>query len=208
MASQYPYSDYTIKWATSQWEIDQAMALRRRVFCQEQSIFEHNDSDHIDGYAQCLIAVASHGCWHDKVVGTVRIHDEGNHVWWGSRLAIDANYRGQSGLGTALIKLAVSSAHALGCQQFLAQVQKPNEAFFQRLNWQSQFEVMVRNHPHVMMQAQLDKFPPHTNPNVGFVVRENLSTYQKNTAPALLEQCSAFLSSANQSTSISQHYLS
>jgi len=106
----------------------------------------------------------------------VRIHDEGNHVWWGSRLAVDANYRGQSGLGTALIKLAVSSAHALGCQQFLAQVQKPNEAFFQRLNWQSQFEVMVRNHPHVMMQAQLDKFPPHTNPNVGFVVRENLST--------------------------------
>jgi len=54
MASQYPYSDYTIKWATSQWEIDQAMALRRRVFCQEQGIFEHNDSDHIDGYAQCL----------------------------------------------------------------------------------------------------------------------------------------------------------
>ncbi len=209
MASQYhhsyPYSDYTIKWATSQWEIDQAFALRRRVFCQEQRIFEHDDCDEVDAYAQCLIAVAGHGCWHDKVVGTVRIHDEGKHVWWGSRLAVDANFRGKAGLGSALIKLAVSSANALGCQQFLAQVQKPNEALFQRLNWQSKFDIMVRNHPHVMMQAELEKFPPNANPNVGFIVRENLNSYNQNTAPALLEQCSAFLSSVAQKSSVTNH---
>lgn len=202
MASQYPYSDYTIKWATSQWEIDQARALRRRVFCQEQKIFEGDDHDEIDDYAQCLIAIANHGCWHDKVVGTVRIHDEGDNVWWGSRLAVDAGFRGKVGLGSALIKLAVSSANALGCLQFLAQVQKPNETLFQRLNWLSKFDIMVRDYPHVMMQAELDKFPPHKNPNVGFIIREDLNLYNHNTAPERLEQCGAFLSSVSHTTPV------
>ncbi len=196
MASRYPYSDYTIKWATSRWEIDQAQALRRRVFCQEQGIFEGDDYDTVDDYAQCLIAIAGHGCWHDKVVGTVRIHDEGDNVWWGSRLAVDASFRGQIGLGSALIKLAVSSANALGCQQFLAQVQKRNEPLFQRLNWQSKFELMVRNYPHVMMEAELHKFPPNNKPNEGFVVRENLVTYNRETAPARLEQYGVYMTAA------------
>jgi len=76
----YPHSDYTIKWATSEWEINQAKQLRRNVFCLEQGIFDNDDQDDIDDYAQCLIAIANHGCWHDKVVGTVRIHDEGSLV--------------------------------------------------------------------------------------------------------------------------------
>ncbi len=190
MASQYPYSDYTIKWATSQWEVDQARTLRRRVFCEEQGLFDTDDTDLIDDYAQCLIAIANHGCWHDKVVGTVRIHDEGGHVWWGSRLAVDTSFRTHIGLGSALIKLAVSSAHAKGCQQFLAQVQKRNEGLFQRLNWQSRFELMIHDHPHVMMEAELSMFPPNHQPQKGFVLREKLDQYNHEVAPALLARFS------------------
>ena len=183
----YPYSDYTIKWATSKWEVEQAQALRRRVFCHEQGIFDSDDRDQTDDYAQSLIAIANHGCWHDKVVGTVRIHHEGNNVWWGSRLAVDAGFRAHRGLGSALIKLAVSSANGLGCQQFLAQVQKQNESLFKRLNWQSCYDLEVQNRPHVMMQAELEKFPPMTSPTTGFVLRENLEDYNHQIAPALLQ---------------------
>ena len=191
----YPHSDYTIKWATSNWEIEQAHQLRRKVFCHEQGIFDSDDSDPIDDYAQCLIAIANHGCWHDKVVGTVRIHHEGDNVWWGSRLAVDSDFRGQVGLGSALIKLAVSSANGVGCQKFLAQVQKQNERLFQRLRWQSCYELMIRNRLHVMMEAQLSQFPPITNPKTGFVVRENLNSYNLEVAPALLQKyCNTMLS--------------
>ena len=165
------YSDYTVKWATLDWELDQAFSLRRRVFCGEQGIFDDDDRDEIDDRAQLLVAVANHGGWHEKIVGTVRIHQESPGVWWGSRLAVDKAFRSQIGLGSVLIKLAVSSANAVGCSQFLAQVQKRNEVLFQRLNWESKFELMVKNHPHVMMDANLSEYPPCYQPTSGFVVR-------------------------------------
>jgi len=190
--ASYAYSNFTIKWATSKWEISQAHKLRRKVFCHEQGIFDTDDQDHIDGRAKCLVALANEGCWHDKVVGTVRIHSEGNNVWWGSRLAVDNDFRAQVGLGSALIKLAVSSANGLGCEQFLAQVQKQNEPLFKRLNWKSQYEMMIRKKLHVVMEAELAKFPPMVNPNNGFIIRDKLNSEHLQT-PALPQNWSGSL---------------
>ncbi|WP_284216115.1 MSMEG_0567/Sll0786 family nitrogen starvation N-acetyltransferase [Agaribacter marinus] len=164
------FSDFTIKWATSNWEISEAHTLRRQIFCAEQGIFEQDDRDDVDAYAQVLVAIANFGGWHERIVGTVRIHDEGDNVWWGSRLAVDPSFRTQVGLGAQLIKLAVSSAHALGCKMFLAQVQKQNERLFQRLHWHSEYELNVKRHPHVMMKADLSAYPPCYRPTSGFVV--------------------------------------
>jgi len=180
------HSDYTIKWATLDWEIEQAFALRRKIFCEEQGIFTGDDRDKTDDHAQCLVAIANHGGWHDQVVGTVRIHHEGENVWWGSRLGVDPEFRTQVGLGAALIKLAVSSAHALGCEKFLAQVQKKNERLFNRLRWESCFELDVRNRPHVMMEADLNNFPPIYHPNSGFVLKERKVDFTGDLAPSLL----------------------
>jgi|TARA_B110000902_G_C14284181_1_gene578080 putative N-acetyltransferase (TIGR04045 family) len=185
------YSDFTIKWATLDWEIRQAHALRRSVFCDEQGIFEKDDIDEIDYEAQVLVAIANHGGWHEKIVGTVRIHQPEEGIWWGSRLAVQHEFRKQVGLGANLILLAVSSAYALGCVQFLAQVQKKNEAFFQRLNWQSQFDLDVRNHPHVMMQADLSEFTPCFQPTSGFVVKSKRRTYMNEVPSPLLYACIA-----------------
>lgn len=180
------HSDYTIKWATLDWEMEQAFALRRKIFCEEQGIFDSDDRDKTDDHAQCLVAIANHGGWHDQVVGTVRIHHEGDNVWWGSRLGVDPEFRTQVGLGAALIKLAVSSAHALGCEKFLAQVQKKNERLFNRLRWESCFELEVRNRPHVMMEADLNNFPPIFHPNSGFVLKEKKMAFNGELAPSLL----------------------
>lgn len=185
------YSDFTIKWATLDWEVRQAHALRRSVFCDEQGIFDKDDIDEIDCQAQVLVAIANHGGWHERIVGTVRIHQPEQGIWWGSRLAVQHEFRTQVGLGANLIRLAVSSACALGCIQFLAQVQKKNEVFFQRLSWQSKFDLDVRNHPHVMMQADLSEFPPCLQPKSGFVIKGKHRTYVNEAPSPLLYACIA-----------------
>lgn len=165
------YSSFTIKWATLDREIDDAMALRERVFSTEQGLFQGSDRDQFDDCAQVLVALTSVGGWHDTVVGTVRIHHDGDNVWRGSRLAIDPIFRGQGGIGASLIRLAVGSANALGCTQFLAQVQKSNERLFRRLNWQSHYELILHNMLHVVMEADLSCFPPVYQPSSGFVIK-------------------------------------
>jgi putative N-acetyltransferase (TIGR04045 family) len=169
------YNHFTIKWATLDWEKEQAYALRRCVFCREQTIFVDDDKDHIDDSAQVLVAIANHGGWHERIVGTVRIHEAEPNIWWGSRLAVEDAFRRDIGLGSELIRLAVSSAHALGCTLFLAQVQKQNEVLFQRLNWQSRYDIIVRNKLHVMMAADLEAYPPCYSPTSGFVLKTQRS---------------------------------
>lgn len=180
------YSDFTVKWATLEWEKAQALELRRQVFCCEQGLFLQHDLDDIDAHAQCLVAIANHGGWPEKVVGTVRIHRYQENIWWGSRLAVDHDFRHQSGIGGALIKLAVGSAHGLGCTQFFAQVQKQNEALFNRLAWQSHYDLMVRERPHVMMEADLTRYPPLLQPESGLVLKGGLPAVPDDIAPCLL----------------------
>lgn len=176
--STQSYAEFTIKWVTLPWEAEQAYELRRKVFCAEQGIFIDSDVDATDARAQLLVAIGSWGGWHDRVVGTVRIHREGSdrdNIWYGSRLAVDPEYRKVGQLGSTLIKLAVSSARANGCQKFFAHVQSQNEKLFQRLHWQTLEHLDIRNRPHVFMQADLQQYPPCHDPNSGFVIHARQS---------------------------------
>ncbi|MBF9263181.1 histone acetyltransferase, partial [Acinetobacter baumannii] len=74
---------------TLPWEAEQAYRLRRAVFCEEQGIFAHDDRDAVDERAQLLVALSCLAGLPDQVIGTVRIHDEGDGLWFGSRLAVD-----------------------------------------------------------------------------------------------------------------------
>jgi putative N-acetyltransferase (TIGR04045 family) len=74
MADAYAPVEYLVREAAQQWERDEAMALRRAVFCIEQGIFARDDRDAIDDHAQLLVAMSCNGGMPDQVVGTVRIH--------------------------------------------------------------------------------------------------------------------------------------
>ena len=100
---------------------------------------------------------------------TVRIHEPEPGIWYGSRLAVDRRYRRAGALGAALIRLAVSSAHARGCRTFLAHVQSQNALLFQRLHWQVLDEVELHGRPHMRMQADLAFYPPFATPEAGFL---------------------------------------
>ncbi len=160
--------EYQIKYATSSWEHAGAAELRRRVFCEEQQIFAGHDRDAIDEIAIPIVAVSMLGIAGDEVVGTVRIHEPSPGIWWGSRLAVSPEYRKVGPLGSSLIKLAVSSAHARGCTQFFAHVQTQNVLLFRRMHWKT-LEVIDRHgREHHVMEADLRFYPPITEPETGF----------------------------------------
>ena len=158
---------FRIRWAGAQWEADEAMALRRAVFCHEQGIFVGDDRDAIDDTAQLLVAVKCDADAPQTVVGTVRIHETEPGVWFGSRLAVHAAYRSHGKIGATLIKLAVSSANGLGCTRFLAHVQSQNVPLFRRLHWDVLAEETLLGRPHHLMQADLDYYPACLTPRIG-----------------------------------------
>ena len=167
----YTSTEYRIKWTTLPWEADEAHKLRRAVFCIEQGIFVGDDRDEIDERAQQLVAVSCIAGMPEQVVGTVRIHQEEPGVWFGSRLAVHAAFRRHGKIGATLIRLAVTSAHALGCQTFLAHVQSQNVPLFRALHWDALSQEMLLGRSHHLMQAQLEHYPPCTTPRSGFVTQ-------------------------------------
>jgi putative N-acetyltransferase (TIGR04045 family) len=182
----YAPVEYLVREAAQQWERDEAMALRRAVFCIEQGIFARDDRDAVDDRAKLLVAMSCNGGMPEQVVGTVRIHrgeangdangDAGDTgEWWGSRLAVHPAFRSQGHLGATLIRLAVSRAHALGCKTFLAQVQLQNVPLFKKLGWQPVEETSVHGRPHARMQADLGRYPPCHDPVSGFVTRAKVA---------------------------------
>ena len=162
-------SQYRVKFATERWEQRGAATLRRAVFCREQGIFVRDDSDEIDAVAIPIVAISSFGVTLNEVVGTVRIHEAEPNVWWGSRLAVAADYRRIGALGSSLVRLAVSSAHARGCKRFFAHVQSQNALLFQRLHWTTIEEVSFYGRPHHFMEADLAHYPPFADAEIGFL---------------------------------------
>ncbi len=165
---------FRVKWADSTWEIGQARALRRAVFCIEQGVFVGDDIDATDPQAQTLVAVSQVGGMPDQVVGTVRIHAHADQLWWGSRLAVHVAFRRHGALGATLIRLAVSSAHARGCRVFRAHVQAQNVPLFEKLGWARLQDEQLHGRPHALMQADLAAYPPCHDPVTGFVARARL----------------------------------
>lgn len=153
-------ADYIVRFATETWELAGAAALRHAVFCREQAVFAHDDRDAIDAHAIPIVALSMIAGQPDEVIGTVRIHHEGSGLWWGSRLAVAATHRTVGTIGPALIRLAVSTAHAQGCVRFHAHVQSQNELLFRRMKWNRIAELDLHGKAHALMQADLAHYPP------------------------------------------------
>ncbi len=153
---------FGIKLAEDAWEHSEAFALRRYVFCYEQQLFAKDDHDLVDetGRATTIVAVDYIMGMTHRVVGTVRIAETSPGVWHGSRLAIAPAYRSAYGLGSGLIYRAVTTAHGRGAHTFLAYVQQPNVALFERLSWETRETCELHGVAHALMSADLRAYPP------------------------------------------------
>lgn len=151
-------SDYLFKLAFTQPEIANYYALRRKIFVAEQALFQHDDIDTLDEIAYPIIAIEAEAPALE-VLGVVRIYEPEPRLWYGGRLGTHPEYRRGWQIGKGLITKAVTTAHAWGCDRFLATVQIQNVRFFQRLHWHSLEEIEIRGITHHLMQADLDYYP-------------------------------------------------
>lgn len=176
---EYFPQDFVFKIAETREALAGYWKLRRAIFCEEQRIFTGSDRDEIDGRAIPIVCETLIAGMEDSVVGVVRIDERQPGLWHGSRLGVAEDYRsikrlspgvstrnrqpvhrGLGALGAGLIFKAVSTAHALGCREFLATVQHQNARFFQRLHWEPLGELDLHGIPHVKMRADLTYYRP------------------------------------------------
>lgn len=137
--------------AESEEEKLRCFDVRKKVFVQEQGLFERSDIDRKDPRSVHIAAVREGG-----IVGTVRVHDEGNGIWWGSRLAVLPEHRGD--VGRHLVKKAEEIVRGRGGRQLLALIQTQTVDFFVKCGWRkkSSEHTMYLGRPHVLMEAFSD----------------------------------------------------
>jgi hypothetical protein len=176
---RFSVPDFVFRIARMPDELEGYWALRRAIFCEEQKIFRVTDRDEFDAAAIPIVCRTVIAGMEDAVVGVVRIDERKPGLWYGSRLGVAADfrsvkklspsvatrsrlpsYRGMGALGAGLIFKAVSTAHALGCREFLATVQHQNARFFQRLHWEPLEEIDLYGIAHVRMRADLSHYQP------------------------------------------------
>ena len=88
-----------VREALSEGEVAAALALRSRVFCEEQGVSFESDQDGRDPEATHIVAVDA-----DTVIGTCRLLFRGQVARLG-RLAVQPERRGD-GIGAALLREA------------------------------------------------------------------------------------------------------
>jgi putative N-acetyltransferase (TIGR04045 family) len=151
-------SNYLFKLAQTPAEVAAYYDLRRHIFVEEQALFQGDDVDQLDAIAYPIIAVAT-DISTLEVAGVVRIYEAEPRLWYGGRLGTHPDRRKGWQIGKGLIRQAVTTANAWGCDRFLATVQIQNVRFFQRLHWDSLEEIEILGISHHLMQADLDYYP-------------------------------------------------
>ncbi len=138
--------------ARTSGELQEALAIRKMVFVEEQGLFEDTDRDNDDARSMHLVAEEK-----GVIVGTVRIFPvEGeSHHWVGGRLAVVRSKRA-NGAGEILVREAVKRVRDLGGRRFTAMIQERNVSFFERLGWRVVKDTKIyRGKPHRLMEADL-----------------------------------------------------
>jgi putative N-acetyltransferase (TIGR04045 family) len=145
---------YRIEEAADAATVAAYLALRIRVFVEEQGLFAGHDRDERDEDRRTVVLVARDRT--GTVIGGVRLGpvDGGADLgWWtGSRLAVDPAARGVRGVGAALVRAACARAESAGVLRFEATVQSRNEVLFTRLGWRPVRPVTVAGTSHVLMR--------------------------------------------------------
>lgn len=146
--------------ASEPWQLDAYRELRREIFAQEQGLFPGSDVDEHDAHALPIVATSQIAGMPDRVIGVVRIYETLAGTWFGGRLGVRPDFRRFGAVGSALISAAVSTAHFLGCREFLATVQAANVRYFERHHFAAREALTLCGRPHCLMQAELEAYPP------------------------------------------------
>jgi putative N-acetyltransferase (TIGR04045 family) len=143
-------------------EVALHLEIRRRVFVEEQGVFDGSDADHHDDDRATVHVL---GLCGDVAGGAVRLYplidpeavDLEPGLWKGDRLAVLPSFR-RTGLGAPLVRFAVQSAAGAGGRKMIAHIQPSNVGFFEHLGWYAVGEpVVFVGRPHQTMAIDLSR---------------------------------------------------
>lgn len=140
----------TIKLVETEPELEAAIAVRFRVFVDEQSILPDEELDEEDATATHVIAR-----YDGQVVGTGRWLWRDDGCAQIGRMAVDAQWR-RKGIGSQILTFLEDSARAQGLRQCLLHAQEYVKSFYAAHGYlehgESFLEVGI---PHVEMRKEL-----------------------------------------------------
>lgn len=132
-------------------ELRECYKIRKKVFVEEQKLFKKSDRDKHDAKAVHIAAIQK-----GRIIGTVRVYQSKEGVWFGGRLAVLKGFRGRA--GRLLVERAVETVKKKKAKKFLAYIQVKNAPFFQRCGWSKAGEIFqYHGVPHQLMEADLKK---------------------------------------------------
>jgi predicted GNAT family N-acyltransferase len=114
-----------VRRARDRSEIEAALELRRRVFCEEQGVAPAADRDGRDGEAIHVVAIEE-----GTIVGTCRVLVDAGRARLG-RMAVEAGLRGR-GIGGELLEAAERSALRTGAERVTLHAQAAAESLYVR----------------------------------------------------------------------------
>ena len=130
-------------------EVEEALSLRLRVFCEEQGVDPAAEQDGRDGEAIHLVALEQ-----ERLVGTCRLLVEGSTVRLG-RSAVNSEDRGR-GIGAALLEVADRVAGASGADRITLHAQLAAVPLYERAGYVAEGEVFFEEGiEHVTMGKHL-----------------------------------------------------
>ncbi|PSP86265.1 GNAT family N-acetyltransferase [Halobacteriales archaeon QS_1_68_17] len=145
-------ADRTVRRATTGGERADALAVRRRVFVEEQGVpadLERDDHDDDPGTVHFV-------AYRDgEPIGAARLRPVGPATGKVERVAVLSRVRGE-GLGRALMDAVESTAAAEGLATLTLHAQRHVEAFYRRLGYETvSGEFAEAGIPHVEMEKPL-----------------------------------------------------
>ncbi len=99
-----------VRWAAAPAELRGAVAVRERVFCDEQGVSREEELDGLDDDARHVVAIDTAS---SHVIGTTRLRVAGSDARVG-RVAVERDWR-RRGIALRMLELALSGAREQGC---------------------------------------------------------------------------------------------
>ncbi|WP_178917110.1 GNAT family N-acetyltransferase [Natronomonas gomsonensis] len=131
-------------------ELDDALAVRREVFIDEQGVPEHRELDGKDDEAIHFLATDE-----GTAVGAARMRAYDETTAKAERVAVVESHRG-TGLGRALMEALETEAADRGYDEVVLHAQVPVVAFYERLDYEvTSEEFEDAGIPHREMRKRL-----------------------------------------------------
>jgi predicted GNAT family N-acyltransferase len=124
-------SPVALRWVRDARDLRAALALRLRVFCDEQGVPREEEVDAYDDVARHAVAVTDDG----TVVATMRLVAKGTVVKVG-RVAVDREWRGH-GIASQLLERAVEYAQGVRAEELRLAAQVAARGLYEKAGFRA-----------------------------------------------------------------------